>query len=307
VGAADRTAESRTMTRAHRRAALLAAAAVAALVACASARPPKELLEAREAYRRAEAGTAAKLVPAELHVAKGALDVAERTFADEPKSQDAIDSAYIALRKVQRAEALGNAALAMQDKASFEKSIRLTQQELLSRSNARLKNTEGALAKERDSLAKEKENAAAERAARVDAEKKAQDAMDALAKSLAVKSEARGTVITLAGGLVFATGRSVILPGAQAQLNQVADALKTQAEHHFSVEGHTDNQGSDRINDELSLKRANAVREYLVVRGVAPGAISATGFGSTRPVGVNKTPEGRAMNRRVEIIVDKQP
>jgi len=122
-----------------------------------------------------------------------------------------------------------------------------------------------------------------------------------------VKSEARGTVITLAGGLVFATGRSVILPGAQSQLNQVADALKTQAEHHFSVEGHTDNQGTDKINDDLSLRRANAVREYLVVRGVAPAAISATGFGSSRPVGDNKTAEGRAMNRRVEIIVDKQP
>lgn len=300
------------MTVMHRRAttvivALIAVAPAAVLVACASARPPKELVEAREEYRRAEASTAAKMVPAELHVARAALDAAERSFSDGPESQDAVDNAYIALRKIQRAEALGNAALSMQDKASFEKSIRLTQQELLSRSTTKLKTTEGALAKERDSLAKEKENSAAERAARVDAEKKAQDAMDALAKTLAVKSEARGTVITLAGGLVFATGRAVILPGAQSQLNQVADALKSQAEHHFSVEGHTDNQGTDKINDELSLRRANAVREYLVVRGVAPTAISATGFGSSRPIGDNKTAEGRAMNRRVEIVVDKQP
>jgi len=295
------------MHRASTPIAVLMAAMPVVLVACASARPPKELIEAREEYRRAESSNAAKMVPAELHVARAALDVAERAFSDGPESQDAVDNAYIALRKIQRAEALGNAALAMQDKASFEKSIRLTQQELLARSNTKLKTTEGALAKERDSLAKEKENSAAERAARVEAEKKAQDAMDALAKNLAVKSEARGTVITLAGGLVFATGRSVILPGAQSQLNQVADALKTQAEHHFSVEGHTDNQGTDKINDDLSLRRANAVREYLVVRGVAPAAISATGFGSSRPVGDNKTAEGRAMNRRVEIIVDKQP
>ena len=300
------------MTVMHRRvgapiAVVIAILAIAALVACASARPPKELIEARQEYHRAETGNAAKLVPAELHVARGALDVAERSFAEGPESQDAIDNAYIALRKIQRAEALGNAALSMQDKASFEKSIRLTQQELLARSNNKLRTTEGALAKERDSLAKEKETSAAERAARVDAEKKAQEAMDALAKTLAVKSEARGTVITLAGGLVFATGRSAILPGAQSQLNQVADALKSQAEHHFSVEGHTDNQGSDRINDDLSLRRANAVREYLVVRGVASAAITAIGFGSSRPIGDNKTAEGRAMNRRVEIIVDKQP
>lgn len=285
-----------------------------AALGCATPRPPRELVDAREAYRRAGAGNAAKLVPAELHVARGALDVAEKSFADSPESQDAIDNAYIALRKIQRAEALGNAALSLQDKVSFEKSIRLTQQELLSRSNTRLKRVEGALATERDSLvkekeslAKEKEATAAERAARLEAEKKTQDAMDALAKTLAVKSEARGTVITLAGGLVFETGRATILPGAQAQLNQVDDALKTQAEHHFAVEGHTDNQGTDKVNDALSARRANAVRDYLVIHGVAASAISAAGFGSRNPIADNKTPEGRAMNRRVEIIVDKAP
>src|SRR5262245_24615732 len=123
--------------------AVLLAAAVASLVSCATARPPKELVEAREAYQRAESGNAAKLVPAELHVARGALDAAERSFSGAPESQDAIDYAYIALRKIQRAEALGNAALAQQDKASFERSIRLTQQELLSHSNTRLKRAEG--------------------------------------------------------------------------------------------------------------------------------------------------------------------
>lgn len=281
------------------------------LLACATPRPPQELLEAREAYRRAEAGNAGKLVPAELHDARRSLEVAEQSFAASPESQDTIDNAYIALRRIQRADALGNAALSVQDKASLEKSIRLTQQELFSRSNARLRTVEGALSKERDSLAKEKQSlakekeaTAAERAARLEAEKKAQDAMDALAKTLAVKADARGTVITLSGGLVFATGQATLLPGAQTQLNQVADALKTQAEHHFSVEGHTDNQGTDKVNNELSARRAHAVREYLIVRGVASAAITATGFGSSRPIGDNRTSEGRAMNRRVEIIVD---
>jgi outer membrane protein OmpA-like peptidoglycan-associated protein len=294
--------------------ALLAALPLCAVVACATPRPPRELVDAREAYRHAEAGAASKLVPAELHVARESLDAAERSFAGEPESQDAIDDAYIALRKCQRAEALGNAAVAVQNKEASDKEARRTQQELLSSTNARLRTTEGALAKERDSLAKERESlvkekeaTAAERAARIAAEKKAQDAMDALAKSLAVKSEARGTVITLSGGVLFATGQAKILAGAQAQLDQVAEALKTQAEHHFSVEGHTDNQGTDRINDELSTRRANAVRDYLIVHGVSAGAITATGLGSTRPIGENRTAEGRAMNRRVEIIVDKTP
>jgi outer membrane protein OmpA-like peptidoglycan-associated protein len=286
---------------------LIAALPLAALLACATARPPKELVEARAAYQRAEAGDASKLVPADLHVAKRSLDVAEKSFADSPESQDTIDNAYIALRRIQRAEALGKIALSNQDKASFEKSIRLTQQELLSRSTSRLRTTEGALAKERDSLAKEKDATAAERAARLAAEQKAQDAMDALAKNLEVKSEARGTVITLAGALVFTPGRATILPGARTQLDQVADALKNQAEHHFSVEGHTDNQGTDAVNDKLSGKRANAVRDYLIAHGVAAAAITAAGFGSSRPIGDNKTAEGRAMNRRVEIIVDKTP
>jgi outer membrane protein OmpA-like peptidoglycan-associated protein len=235
------------------------------------------------------------------------VDVAERAFADSPGSWDTIDSAYIALRKSQRAEALGNAAVAVQNKEASDKEARRAQQDLLRTTEGTLAKERNSLARERESLAKEKEATAAERAARLAAEKKAQDAMDALAKSLAVKSEARGTVITLSGGVVFATGRATILVGAQAQLDQVADALKTQAEHHFSVEGHTDSQGTARVNDELSTRRANAVRDYLVVRGVSAAAITATGFGSSKPIGDNRTAEGRAMNRRVEIIVDKTP
>jgi outer membrane protein OmpA-like peptidoglycan-associated protein len=276
-----------------------------ALLACATAAPPRELIDARAAYAHAEQSPAPKLVPAELHVARESLDVAEGTFKSDPKSQDAIDNAYIALRKAQRAEALGNAAAAASAKDSAEKDAGKTQAQLLTNADAKLKKTEAQLAQERDALAKQKDATDAERAARLDAEKKSQDAMDALAKSLAVKSDPRGTVITLSGGVLFATGQAKILTNAQAQLDKVADALKTQAEHHFTVEGHTDNQGTDRINDDLSTRRANAVREYLVVRGVSPDAITAQGYGSKRPIGENTNPEGRAMNRRVEIIVDK--
>jgi len=276
-----------------------------ALLACATTAPPRELVDARAAYAHAEQSPAQKLVPAELHVARESLDTAERTFKDDPKSRDAVDNAYIALRKAQRAEALGNAAAAADNKTQAERDVGKTQEQLLTKADAKLKNTEGALAQERESLAQQKAATESERAARLAAEKKAQDAMDALSKNLAVKADPRGTVITLSGGVVFATGQATILPNAQAQLNQVADALKTQAEHHFTVEGHTDNQGTDRINDDLSARRANAVRDYLVVRGVSADAITAQGYGSKRPVGANTNPEGRAMNRRVEIIVDK--
>src|SRR5678815_3474031 len=275
-----------------------------ALLACSAHLAPKELVDARAAYDRAAASNAPKLVPAELHVARESLDVAERKFADDPDSQDAIDSAYIAMRKAQRAEALGDAAAANNSKVIAEREQTRTQQAIIENQQGKLQKTESQLAKERDSLAKQIQMTAEERQKRIDAEKKAHDAMDALSQSLAVKADTRGTVITLSGGVLFATGQATILPGAQAQLNQVADALKTQAEHHFTVEGHTDNQGTDAINNDLSNRRANAVRDYLVVRGVAAAAITAHGVGSTQPVADNKTTEGRAMNRRVEIIVD---
>jgi outer membrane protein OmpA-like peptidoglycan-associated protein len=275
------------------------------LSACAAHMAPPELVDARAAYDHAAQSQAQKLVPAELHVAKEALDDAEQKFADAPDSQDVIDVAYIAMREAQRAEALGNLAAATDAKSIAERNRTKTQEEIINDQQGQLQHAQSSLANTHAALEKQKEMTAQERQARLDAEKKASDAMDALSKSLAVKADPRGTVITLSGGVVFATGQATILPGAQAQLNQVADALKTQAEHHFVVEGHTDNQGTDAINNELSTRRANAVRDYLVVRGVASEAITAQGFGSTRPVGDNKSPEGRAMNRRVEIIVDR--
>ena len=69
------------------------------------------------------------------------------------------------------------------------------------------------------------------------------------------------------------------------------------------VEGHTDSQGTAASNQELSEKRAQAVRDYLVSRGIAADRIKSQGFGPTRPIGENSSAEGRANNRRVEIVV----
>jgi outer membrane protein OmpA-like peptidoglycan-associated protein len=136
------------------------------------------------------------------------------------------------------------------------------------------------------------------------AEKRAKDAMEKLTATVGtVKQESRGTVITIPGSVLFASGKSTLLPGAQAKLNAVADALKDQADHEIVVEGHTDTQGSDATNLELSQKRAQAVRDYLVAHGVPTSRVRAQGLGESKPVADNKTAEGRANNRRVEIIV----
>jgi outer membrane protein OmpA-like peptidoglycan-associated protein len=290
--------------------ALLCGAFVTGSLACATAMPPKELVAARAEYAQAASGDTARRKPAELHVAKEALDRAERTFADTGESQAAADDGYLALCSVQTAESLSVAAAWDEQRADGEKQIGITKDSMIAEGGAKLKVAEGslaagdaALAKSEDQTKAAKLTAEQEKAGRLAAEKKASDAMEALSRSLATKHDERGTVITISGGVLFVTGKADLLPGAKAQLDLVADALKVQAEHHFTVEGYTDSQGTDAINDELSQHRADAVRDYLIVRGVAPDAITAKGFGSRRAIADNKTVEGRAMNRRVEIVV----
>jgi outer membrane protein OmpA-like peptidoglycan-associated protein len=136
------------------------------------------------------------------------------------------------------------------------------------------------------------------------AEKRASEAMEKLAAAgNSVKQESRGTVITIPGNVLFASGKSTLLPGAQSKLSAVADVIKDQTDRDIIVEGHTDSQGSDAGNLQLSQARAQAVRDYLVARGVSANRVRAEGVGEGKPIADNKTPEGRANNRRVEIIV----
>ena len=91
-----------------------------------------------------------------------------------------------------------------------------------------------------------------------------------LARIASVKQEARGMVITLSGSVLFASGKSDLLPDAQIKLNEVATALGQQdPDAKIVVEGHTDSQGASSFNQDLSQKRAESVRGYLVSRGIA--------------------------------------
>ena len=135
-------------------------------------------------------------------------------------------------------------------------------------------------------------------------DKTAKDAMDRLAATVGVvKHESRGTVITLSASVLFASNKDALLPGAHDSLNQVADALKTQGDHEIVVEGHTDSQGSAASNRLLSARRARSVTRFLISRGVPGDQIRTEGRGSTRPIADNGSTDGRASNRRVEIIV----
>ena len=105
--------------------------------------------------------------------------------------------------------------------------------------------------------------------------------------------------------MLFASNESTLLPAAVLKLNDVADALiKGNPDANITIEGHTDSQGQRQYNMELGQKRADAVKAQLVARGVAADRITSVGIGPDRPIADNKSAEGRANNRRVEIIVD---
>ena len=103
-------------------------------------------------------------------------------------------------------------------------------------------------------------------------------------------------------GIYFNSGSAVLLEESEPMLKQVAGVVKASPEATLTIEGHTDNLGSGEYNQKLSEQRAAAVRDALVNRyGIAPGRLSAKGYGLTRPVETNATFEGRARNRRVEL------
>ena len=102
-------------------------------------------------------------------------------------------------------------------------------------------------------------------------------------------------------GVNFQTGKAVLLPASQGILDEVAHSLIDNPDVNVEVGGHTDNVGSEAANLRLSQARADAVREYLVGKGVPAGRVTAKGYGEANPVANNATAAGRAANRRVEL------
>jgi outer membrane protein OmpA-like peptidoglycan-associated protein len=103
-------------------------------------------------------------------------------------------------------------------------------------------------------------------------------------------------------GIHFDTGKSAILPESEDSLKQILALMNQNADLKLRVEGHTDNQGAAAANQTLSEKRAQAVMGWLIANGVDAGRLSAKGLGQTKPVADNTSDEGRAKNRRVELV-----
>jgi len=104
--------------------------------------------------------------------------------------------------------------------------------------------------------------------------------------------------------VLFEFDESTLLPIAEERLGQVATALRAEEDGPpIRIEGHADAQGPEEYNEELSLRRAQAVKSFLVQRGVPEERLSVEGHGEKDPIATNDTPEGRANNRRVEIVL----
>jgi outer membrane protein OmpA-like peptidoglycan-associated protein len=113
----------------------------------------------------------------------------------------------------------------------------------------------------------------------------------------------RGTVLTLGGDVLFATGRAELKAGAERMIGQVQRFLQENPERRVRIEGFTDSTGSDELNLDLSRRRAEAVARALEARGVDPERIRTSGLGEAYPVADNSSSGGRQLNRRVEIII----
>lgn len=109
--------------------------------------------------------------------------------------------------------------------------------------------------------------------------------------------------LNIPSDISFDTGRADIKPNLRPILDQFAAGLKDQPNTEIRIIGHTDNVGSDSVNDPLSLQRASSARNYLVDRGVASSRVMIDGRGEHEPIADNSTEAGRAKNRRVEIYL----
>lgn len=103
--------------------------------------------------------------------------------------------------------------------------------------------------------------------------------------------------------ILFATGEATLLPASHQQLNELVQVLQENPNLHLLISGHTDNQGSEAYNLQLSQKRADSVVAYLVQQGISPARLQSKGYGFSQPIESNTTERGRAQNRRIEASI----
>ena len=244
--------------------------------------------------------------PAAIVQAKYAVAIADSVGAKQ----------YAAAQYAAATQKLGAAeAAAIAKKSSDRKTAPdLARQAVIAGEDARRAAMVGAAAAKADEQRRAAATAAANAAAASERSRAAADTAAKLRLELLGRLDAalptrvteRGLVSEI-GGVQFATGTSELTGPAREALARFSGVVASYPGLHFNVEGHTDNTGSATANNELSLRRAITVRDYLIGQGVAASAIDVAGLGSARPLADNATAAGRSKNRRVEIVVSGGP
>jgi len=256
-----------------------------ALGACATTPQPNASLErARAAVQSAEADpNVARYAALDLEAARKDLAIAEDAAAH--RKYDEIDQpAYLATEEARIAQAH---AAAKADDARVAAGQAERDQIMLA---ARTREVQ--IAKRQTDVALAQRDAAADEAAAAQAELEA----------LKATQTSRGMVLTL-GDVLFDTGRSELKPGASRTMDQLAKFLSEHPDRRVQIDGFTDSVGSDEYNEALSQRRADAVKNSLMARGIDPARIGTEGYGKSYPVASNSESGGRQLNRRVEVVI----
>jgi outer membrane protein OmpA-like peptidoglycan-associated protein len=270
------------------------------LAACSTTPISTSLLdEARNDFTSANANPAVgKYAPAELKAAGEALDAANVAAAKRESLATVDKFAYLAKQKTATAVevAKGKASEAAGADASRQRDqLRLdarTAEAERAKADAERAKTDAALAQANAANANASAAEARERAAR----------LEAMLIELNAKKTERGIIITI-GDVLFATGQAQLTAAGMATARKLADVMTQYPERTVLVEGFTDSVGSDAYNQQLSERRAAAVRMALTGMGVNPDRVAMRGYGEAYPVAPNDTVGNRQLNRRVEIVL----
>jgi outer membrane protein OmpA-like peptidoglycan-associated protein len=265
---------------------------------------PFELYQARNAVQIARYQKADQYAADSFNKAAKALDKAEATQKDKKGKKDTVIMA--SREAVQAAEdAIGVAAKrAEEEKLAAAQAEAAKQQAQAQAATAQAAKAQAQVetTQQQAQAQAAQAQAATAQAGRASVQKQRADLLKQLNRILATTDTDRGLVVTMAG-VTFASGSAKLQPAARENLAKLAGIIATHPSLKLDIEGYTDSAGKDETNQELSQKRAEAVQAYLTEQGIPASSLTAKGLGKASPVAPNDTAEGRAKNRRVEIIV----
>ncbi len=274
----------------------VAVAALAILAGCTTMAPSPDLLAARSGYA-AMANSTNPSNAAERGQAQAAIKKAN-AMLNSGNAPAAQEYAEIANAKVQNAQVVGDTA---------DSAARLvgTQNETISIARAKGMAAAGVTAAATTANAATQQQITEQQAALAAAEARRQQALNVLKSFANVVSDKDGKLtISIGGETLFKVNSAKFGPSANQELTALAVYLQLDPRPTV-VEGHTDNTGKPAYNMKLSQERAKDVTDYLIAQGVSPDRITSVGFGETRPIADNKTKAGRALNRRVDVVMVK--